>query len=127
MTSKLFDIVLNFITKTIGTTLTVVIVVFLLGIYVAASYPISSFVVTPDTLQKTEEKLNAKMDKSNAKVNIEMIEMQLNSLQSEKSTLQDKIDENPKQRYIQRLKEVTRYIDTLEKSKKESLNILETK
>jgi predicted PurR-regulated permease PerM len=127
MISKLFDIVLNFITKTIGTTLTVVIVVFLLGIYVAVSYPISSFIVTPDTLQKTEDKFNTKIDKSNAKVNIEMIEMQLNSLQSEKSTLQDKIDENPKQRYIQRLKEVDKYIDTLEKSKKESLNILETK
>lgn len=85
MTSKLFDIVLNFITKTIGTTLTVVIVVFLLGIYVALSYPLGNYIVTPDTLQKTEQKLNAKMDKSNAKVNVEMIEMQLNSLQNERS------------------------------------------
>ena len=127
MTSKLFDIVLNFITKTIGTTLTVVIVVFLLGIYVALSYPLGNYIVTPDTLQKTEQKLNAKMDKSNAKVNVEMIEMQLNSLQNERSTLEDKIDTSPKQRYIQRLKEVNKYIDTLEKSKKESMNILETK
>ena len=127
MTSKFFDIVLNFITKTIGTTLTVVIVVFLLGIYVALSYPLGNYIVTPDTLQKTEQKLKAKMDKSNAKVNVEMIEMQLNSLQSERSSLEDKIDETPKQRYIQRLNEVNKYIDTLEKSKKESLHILEIK
>jgi hypothetical protein len=127
MISKLFDIALNFITKTIGTTLTIIIIVFILGIYVAVSYPISNYIVTPDTLQKIEQKLNTKMDKSNAKVNVEMVEMQLNSLRSEKSTLEDKIDENPKQRYIQRLKEVNKYIDTLEKNKKESLNILETK
>jgi hypothetical protein len=127
MLSKLIDIVLNFVTKTIGTTLTVVIVVFALGIYVAMSYPLSNYIVTPDTLDKIEQKLNVKMDKSNAKVNVEMIEMQLNSLRTEKGTLEDKIDETPKQRYIQRLKEVNKYIDTLEKSKKESLNVLEKK
>jgi hypothetical protein len=135
MISKLFDIVLNFVTKTIGTTLTVIIVVFALGIYVAVSYPISNYLVTPETLQQSEQRTKqkvdsvyTKLDKSSATNKINIIEIQLDNLQRERSDLEDKIDvPRPKARHIQRLKEVNKYIDTLVKSKKESMNILETK
>jgi hypothetical protein len=125
--NKLIDIILNFITKTIGTTLTVIIVVFVLGVYIALSYPLGNYVVTPDTLQKKVDSVYTKMDKSTAKSKIDIIEMQLDNLRREKSDLEDKMDVKPKTRYLIRLQDVNKYIDKLEKNKKESMNVLETK
>jgi hypothetical protein len=127
MISKFFDIVLNFVTKTIGTTLTVVIVVFALGVYVALSYPLGNYVVTPDTLQKKVDSVYTKLDKSTAKSKIDIIEMQLDNLRREKSDLEDKMDVKPKTRYLIRLQDVNKYIDKLEKNKKESMDVLEKK
>jgi hypothetical protein len=115
MISKLFDMVLNFITKTIGTTLTVVIVVFGLGIYVAVSYPLSDYVVTPDTLQKVV-----------ARVDLRQVEAELSSFRTEQFQLEDMLDTpKPKTRYINRLKEVVKRINQLESDKKGLMDILD--
>lgn len=127
MISKLFDTLWNIVTKKIGTSLTVTIVLFVLFIYVAVSYPLSNYVVTPSVLQQKVDSVNTKIDKSNAKTNVDIIEDKLDRLGREKSELLDKMDENPKQRYIQRLNDINKYMDTLEKSKKESMKILEKK
>jgi hypothetical protein len=127
MIIKLFDIVLNFITKTIGVPITIGIAVFILGIYVAVSYPLSNYVVTPSVLQGKVDSVYTKLDKSTAKMNVDIIEDKLDRLGREKSELLDKIDETPKQRYIQRLNDINKYMDTLERNKRESMKVLEKK
>lgn len=127
MLSKLIDAVWNFFTKKLGTNLTVAIAICILCIYVAVSYPITNYVVTPTVLNQKVDSVNTKLDKSAAKINIDLIEDKLDRLQREKSDLEDKIDGSPKQRYIQRLNEINKYIDTLEKKKEESMKVLEKK
>jgi hypothetical protein len=127
MIGKLIDAVWNFFTQKLGTNLTVAIAIGILCIYVAVSYPLTNYVVTPLTLQEKVDSVNTKIDKGNAKTNIDIIEDKLDRLGREKSELLDKIDAQPKQRYLQRLNDINKYMDTLEKSKKESMKVLEKK
>jgi hypothetical protein len=123
--NELVKIALSFLKKKIGIKGMLLIGFFALGIFVATSY--SNYIVTPDTLQQAERKMNTKMDKSSAKFGINIAEMELASLRKEKAELQDKIDEKPKRRYIERLREVNERIKELESDKKELLKTLETK
>lgn len=117
---------LTFFQEKIGKTGMVIIGAIVLGYFTAKSLP--NIIVTPDTLQQSEQKLNNKMDKATAKSNVEIIEIQLDNLQNQKVLLEDATDvPKPKARHIQRLKEVNKRIDILEKSKKASMDILETK
>ena len=114
MISKLFDIVLNVVTKKLGIPLTVAIAVLILGVYVAVSYPLSNYVVTPDTLQKVV-----------ARVDLRQVEAELSGYRTEQFQLEDLMDmPKPKTRYKNRLKEVNERIKQLESDKKNLLDIL---
>jgi hypothetical protein len=123
--NELVKIALSFLKKKIGIKGVLLIGFFALGVFIATTY--SNYIVTPDTLQQSERKLNTKMDKSSAKFGINIAEMELASLRKEKAELEDRIDEKPKRRYTERLREVNERIKELESDKKELLKTLETK
>jgi hypothetical protein len=124
--NELVKIIWDYLKQKIGVNGTLVIAICGICIFIATSY--SKYVVTPDSLQKTKDSLNTRMDKFSAKNGINIAEMELASLRKEKFDLEDLIDcPKPKRKYIERLKEVNERIKELESDKKDFLKVLELK
>ena len=116
----------KYLSKKLGKTGTLLIAFFVCGIYFATSY--SSYIVTPDTLDQAKKELNCKLDKKAAYLEVKSIELELRSLQKEKSELEDKVDvPKPKARHLERLQDVNDQMKALDVDKKELLKVLETK